>query len=71
MKKDIYIINSNKRLTDDVYEMVLCGDISQITCPGQFINIRIDGHYLRRPISVCDVSRDKSNVKIIYKVVGP
>ncbi len=70
MKKDIYKINSNKRLTDDVYEMVLCGDISQITCPGQFINIRIDGHYLRRPISVCDVSRDESNVKIIYKVVG-
>lgn len=70
MKKDIYKINSNKRLTDDVYEMVLCGDISQITCPGQFINIRIDGHYLRRPISVCDISRDESNVKIIYKVVG-
>ena len=54
--------------------MVLEGDVSQITTPGQFINIRLEGHFLRRPISVCDVSCDDNTgsgtVTIIYKVLG-
>lgn len=70
MKRDIYKIKSNKALTENVLEMVLEGDISQITAPGQFINIKIDGFYLRRPISVCDISRENSTITIIYKVVG-
>ena len=48
--------------------MVLRGDVSAITAPGQFVNIQLDGLYLRRPISVCDVSGD--GLTIIYKVVG-
>ena len=48
--------------------MTLCGDVSAITAPGQFINIKLDGLYLRRPISVFDCSND--SVTIIYKVVG-
>ena len=55
-------------LTENVYKMVLSGDVSEITAPGQFINIKLDGLFLRRPISVCDVSSD--TVTIIYKVVG-
>jgi dihydroorotate dehydrogenase electron transfer subunit len=54
--------------------MRLNGDITAITCPGQFINIRLDGHYLRRPISVNDVTEPDKNgcgtVTIIYKVLG-
>lgn len=61
-------IVSNRALTADVFEMVLEGDTSKITHPGQFINIKLEGFYLRRPISVCDYN-DK-NVTIIYKVVG-
>lgn len=48
--------------------MTLAGDVSDIRNPGEFINIRLDGFYLRRPISVYDLSGD--TVAIIYKVVG-
>lgn len=63
-----YKILSNEPLTKDVYKMVLEGDTEYITTPGQFINIALDGKYLRRPISVCDYDGDC--ITIIYKVVG-
>ncbi len=58
----------NEKIAKDVYKMVLEGDVSKITKPGQFINILLDGRFLRRPISVCDF--DDGTVTIIYKVVG-
>ena len=68
MKQGLFEIIENKPLTDSVYKMVLKGDTSAITAPGQFVNILLDGLYLRRPISVCDVTGDL--LTIIYKVVG-
>ena len=68
MKQGIFKISLNQKLVDNVYKMVLVGDTSDITACGQFINIQLDGLYLRRPISVCDC--DDSSVTIIYKVVG-
>ena len=68
MKQSIFQICSNKALTDSVYKMVLAGDTSDITNCGQFVNIQLDGMFLRRPISVCDVQGDV--LTIIYKVVG-
>ncbi len=68
MYQGFYEIKSNKKLTDSIYEMVLIGDTSSITAPGQFINIKLDGFYLRRPISICDY--DDTTITIIYKVVG-
>ena len=68
MKQSIFTILDNTPLTADVYKMRLQGDVSQITAPGQFVNIRLDGMFLRRPISVCDVGCDM--LTIIYKVVG-
>ena len=68
MKQGIYTIASNRALTADVFEMRLLGDTSAITAPGQFINIKLDGLFLRRPISVCDW--DSESITIIYKVVG-
>ena len=68
MKQGIFKISLNQKLTDNVYKMVLVGDTSDITACGQFINIQLDGLYLRRPISVCDC--DETTVTIIYKVVG-
>ena len=68
MYQGIYEIKSNTQLTDSIYEMVLIGDTSSITAPGQFINIKLDGFYLRRPISICDYN-DRT-ITIIYKVVG-
>ena len=68
MKQSIFTILSNEALTDSVYKMVLSGDTSHITNCGQFVNIQLDGLYLRRPISVCDY--DDQTLTIIYKVVG-
>ena len=68
MYQGFYEIKSNKKLTESIFEMVLIGDTSSITAPGQFINIKLDGFYLRRPISICDY--DDSTITIIYKVVG-
>ena len=68
MKQGIFEIIENTRLTESVYKMTLSGDVSEITAPGQFVNIKLDGLYLRRPISVCDV--DDGKLTIIYKVVG-
>lgn len=67
-KQNVYKIRSNKRLVPDIFEMRLEGDTQYITAPGQFINIKLDGKYLRRPISVCDYSENE--IVIIYKVVG-
>lgn len=67
-KQNIYKILSNKKIARDVFEMVLEGDTQYITAPGQFINIQLEGKFLRRPISVCDY--DDTTVTIIYKVVG-
>ena len=68
MKQGIFKIESNVPLTGDVMKMTLSGDTSAITAPGQFVNIKLDGFFLRRPISVCDLEGDK--LTIIYKIVG-
>lgn len=67
-KKGIYKVVANAPLTRDVYRMVLEGDTQWIIRPGQFVNIELDGLYLRRPISICDW--DEHTITIIYKVVG-
>lgn len=68
MKRVLLEIEENVPLTADVVRMVLRGDVSEVTRAGQFVNIAIDGLYLRRPISVCDFTAD--SLEIIYKVVG-
>ena len=67
-KKGIYKVVANAPLTRDVYRMVLEGNTQWIIRPGQFVNIELDGLYLRRPISICDW--DEKTITIIYKVVG-
>ena len=68
MIKSYYKVESNEKIAKSVYKMVLSGDTSAITRPGQFINIKVPDKYLRRPISVCDF--DAETVTVIYKVVG-
>ena len=68
MKQSLFEILENVQLTESVYKMTLSGDVSEITAPGQFVNIKLDGLYLRRPISVCDIG--ENTLTIIYKVVG-
>ena len=68
MKQGIYTILENVKLTDTVMRMSLLGDTSAITASGQFINIKLEGKYLRRPISICDYDDEK--IVIVYKIVG-
>ena len=67
MKQTIFTITENTALTATVYKMVLAGDTDGITT-GQFVNILLDGLYLRRPISVCDCQGN--TLTLVYKVVG-
>ena len=68
MKQEIFKIQSQEKIANGVYLMKLCGNTNEITASGQFVNIKLDGLFLRRPISVCDVVDD--TLTIIYKVVG-
>lgn len=68
MKQVFLEIKENTALTKDVFKMTLVGDIGEIKKPGQFVNLKISGVFLRRPISVCD--RDENSVTLVYKVVG-
>ncbi|MBQ3136486.1 MAG: dihydroorotate dehydrogenase electron transfer subunit [Clostridia bacterium] len=68
MTQGIYEVLKNEQLTSTVFRMVLKGDTSALTKPGQFVNLLVEGCYLRRPISVYDW--DENTVTIIYKVVG-
>ena len=68
MQDTIFTIIENTKIAKDVYKMCLCGDTSAIQNAGEFVNIQLDGFYLRRPISVCDVEGDV--LTLIYKVVG-
>lgn len=68
MKQSIFKILTNEALTSNVYRMTLEGDTSAITAPGQFVNIQLEGKFLRRPISVCDWEDGK--LTLVYKVVG-
>ena len=62
MKQSIFKITSNEKIARDIFKMTLAGDTSAITAPGQFVNIKLDGFFLRRPISVCDCVGENQKV---------
>ena len=68
MKDTKFTLIENKCIAKNTYLWVLEGDISDISAPGQFVNIKLDGFYLRRPISVCDA--EDGRLTIIFKAVG-
>ena len=68
MKQGFFTITENRKLTPTTWLMKMTGDVSGIRAPGQFINIKLNGHFLRRPISICDARKD--SITIIYKVLG-
>lgn len=63
-----YTITENARIAKSTWRMVLSGDTAKIKRPGQFVQLKVPGFYLRRPISVCDFN--ESDLTLIYKVVG-
>ena len=68
MKKSLFTVEHTRQLTADTYEMILSGDTSAITAPGQFVNIELPGKYLRRPISICNWTDEA--LMLLVKVVG-
>lgn len=68
MKEIIFTVEENYALTDSVYKMVMRGDTGEIGGAGQFVNIKLEGQYLRRPISVCDYGN--GTLTVVYKTVG-
>ena len=68
MNRSFFTVLENSMVADRTFRMELAGDVSEIKRPGQFVNIRIEGFFLRRPISVCDINQDI--LTIIYKTVG-
>ena len=68
MKQGLFTVTENTPLTGGVFRMRLRGDTSAVARPGQFVNVRLDGRFLRRPISVCDLNGDE--LTLIYKTVG-
>ena len=67
MRELDFKIVQNRCIARNTYRMVLCGDASDCGA-GQFVNLRVEGDFLRRPISVCDA--DEKSLTLIYKVVG-
>ena len=68
MKQGLFRIIENKHLTDTVMQMRLEGDVSAMTASGQFVNILLEGKFLRRPSSVCDC--EGNVLTLLYKIVG-
>ena len=68
MKRQLLKIDHLKKIQNAIFAMTLTGDCSEISAPGQFINIKLDGFYLRRPISIYSFGPDF--LTIIFKVVG-
>ena len=68
MKQELFTVKENTPVAKDVYKIILAGNTDEIKTPGQFVNISLDGFYLRRPISVCDCEEEK--LTLIYKAVG-
>ena len=69
MKQSLFTMEHARQLTADTYELILSGDTSAITAPGQFVNISLPGHFLRRPISICNWTKDGA-LMLLVKVVG-
>ena len=68
MKQSMFMILENEELAPDVHQLILEGDTSAIKCAGQFIDLKLDGHFLRRPFSICDWT--ESTLTVVYRTVG-
>lgn len=71
MKREKVLINTVRKIAVDTIEMVLENTfISQTAKPGQFLHVSVEGHTLRRPISIADINREKNAITILFKIVG-
>ena len=68
MRQGIFQIIENLPLARDIMFLRLGGDTGAIVRPGQFVNIQVEGCFLRRPLSVCDWDGD--SLTVVYRIAG-
>ena len=68
MQQRVFTIAENAPVARGTYRLRLAGDTAAITAPGQFVDIRLAGYFLRRPVSVCSWS--DGALTLYYKVAG-
>ncbi len=68
MKQSSFKLLSNEAIAPGILRLTLEGDTSAVTVPGQFVDVRLEGHFLRRPFSVC--RREENTITVIVKIVG-
>lgn len=66
-----YIIQSKKNLAKNIYDLtVLCPEIAKSAEAGQFVHVKVAGFFLRRPISICGVDKEKGCLRIVFEIRG-
>ena len=68
MRETVLTVAENERLTANVFRLTLAGKGLDAHRPGQFVNLKLDGLFLRRPISVFDQEGDV--LRLIFRAVG-
>ena len=68
MKQSLFMILENEELAPDVHQLILQGDTSAVKCAGQFVDLKLDGHFLRRPFSIC--AWTDTTLTVVYRTVG-
>ena len=70
-KQGKFIIAEKKAIAKGIFDMtVLCPEIAAETMPGQFAQVAAEGFFLRRPISICEVDKDKGTIRLVFEVRG-
>lgn len=66
-----YILDANV-LFDGIYELVIKTKIAECAMPGQFVMVypQNSSTLLPRPISICEVLKEKEAIRLVYRVVG-
>jgi len=67
------VITENTMITDDIFSVwIEAADIASTAKPGQFVSLYCDdsSSLLPRPISICEIDKEKGRVRLVYRVVG-
>lgn len=71
--KENAAVLSQERISDGIYSMwIETEDIAGQAVPGQFISVysKDGSRMLPRPISICEIDREKNKIRIVYRVAG-
>lgn len=71
-QKNKAVVISQKKIADGIFDMWLATPLAEEAAAGQFIGIYPNNQstLLPRPISICEVSQDKTALRVVYRVAG-